>query len=126
MDDHCWDSIYYPIIPTEAVANSTEGFISGLFVIPKRWGGGYRPIVILKSLNKFVRTEHFRMEGINSLQDLIRREDFLVKIDLKDAYLTIPIREEDKIFFRICLGGGRIVSVSVPCVWSLPFPLVIY
>ena len=46
------------------------------------------------------------MEGINSLQDLIRREDFLVKIDLKDAYLTIPIREEDKNFFSHLFGGG--------------------
>jgi hypothetical protein len=82
----------------EQIATSTEGFISGLFVIPKR-SGGFRPIVNLKSLNKFVRPEHFKMEGISSLQELIRRDDFFVKIDLKDAYLTVPV--EDRTFFRI-------------------------
>jgi hypothetical protein len=88
----------------EKIATSTEGFISGLFVIPKR-SGGFRPIVNLKSLNKFVRPEHFKMEGISSLQELIRRDDFFVKIDLKDAYLTVPVHPEDRKFFRILWGG---------------------
>jgi hypothetical protein len=65
------------------------------------------------------------MEGINSLQDLIRREDFLVKIDLKDAYVTIPIHEEDNKCFRICffLGGGAYcISFRALCLVS-PLPL---
>jgi hypothetical protein len=62
----------------EPIVSSTEGFISGLFVIPKR-SGGFRPIVNLKSLNKFVRPENLKMEGISSLQELIRHKDFLLK-----------------------------------------------
>lgn len=88
----------------EPIVSSTEGFISGLFVIPKR-SGGFRPIVNLKSLNKFVKPEHFKMEGIDSLQELIRHNDFFVKIDLKDTYLTVPIHPEDKKFFRILWGA---------------------
>jgi hypothetical protein len=46
------------------------------------------------------------MEGISCLQELIRRNDFFVKIDLKDAYLTVPVHPEDRKFFRILWGGG--------------------
>ena len=72
-----------------------EGFVSGLFVIPKRTGG-FRPIVNLKALNKFVRPVHFKMEGIPLLQELIRPGDYFTKIDLRDAYLTLPLRKEDR------------------------------
>ena len=39
-------------------------------------------------LNEFVHTEHFKMEGIHLLKDLL---DWMVKVDLKDAYFMIPI-----------------------------------
>ncbi|KZS08158.1 Uncharacterized protein APZ42_027944 [Daphnia magna] len=84
----------------EPVEASTEGFVSGLFVIPKR-SGGFRPIVNLKKLNKFVKLEHFRMEGMDLLHEMIRQDDFFVKIDLKDAYLTVPIHHGDRKYFQI-------------------------
>jgi hypothetical protein len=34
-----------------------------------------RPVINLKSLNKFVHTEHFKMEGIHVLRDLLRAGD---------------------------------------------------
>ena len=80
-----------------------EGFVSGLFVIPKR-SGGSRPIVNLKALNKFVRPVHFKMEGIPLLQELIRPGDYFTKIDLRNAYLTLPLREEDRKFVQIKWG----------------------
>ncbi len=80
-----------------------EGFVSGLFVIPKR-PGGFRPIVNLKALNKFVRPVQFKMEGIPLLQELIRQVDYFTKIYLRDAYLTLPLREEDRKFVQIKWG----------------------
>jgi hypothetical protein len=41
-----------------------ERFVSGLFVIPKRTGG-FRPIVNLKALNKFVRPVHFEIISLS-------------------------------------------------------------
>jgi hypothetical protein len=69
-------------------------------VIPKRTGG-FRPIVNLKALNKFVRPVYFKMEGIHLLQELIRPGDFFTKIDLKDAYLSLPLRKKDRKFANV-------------------------
>ena len=83
------------------------GFINGQFVIPKRTGG-FRPIVNLKALNKFVRPVHFKMESIPVLQELIRPGDFFTKIDLKDAYLTLPLRKELPEVCKDKMGGFSI------------------
>jgi hypothetical protein len=48
------------------------------------------------------------MEGISSLQELIRQNAFFVKTDLKDAYLTVPAHPEDRKFYRILWGGGGV------------------
>ena len=53
--------------------------------------GGMRPIVNLKELNKFIHWEHFKMEGIHLVKDLLQEGDLVVKINLKDAYFFIPI-----------------------------------
>ena len=48
-----------------------RGFLSTIFLVPKK-DGGQRPVINLKSLNKFVHTEHFKMEGIHILRDLLK------------------------------------------------------
>lgn len=45
----------------------------------------------LKPLNCFIPYEHFKRESIHKLKDLLKKGDYMVKIDLKDAYLTVPI-----------------------------------
>ena len=71
-------------------AGQDVGFISGIFLIPKR-SGGYRPIINLKGLNTFLTAHKFKMEGISTVRHTIREGDWLAKLDLKDAYLTVPI-----------------------------------
>jgi hypothetical protein len=68
-------------------------FFSILFLVPKK-DSGQRPVINLKNLNSFVNAPHFKMEGIHTLKNLIRKEDWLVKIDLKDAYFSVPICQE--------------------------------
>ena len=54
----------------------------------------------LKPLNQFLVYEHFKMEGVHMLRDLLREGDYLVKIDLKDAYLTVPIWKGHQKYLR--------------------------
>ena len=65
---------------------------SPMFAVPKS-GGGWRPIIDLRYLNSFLEPPHFKMEGLYMLPSIISLGWFMVKIDLKDAYLTIPIAQ---------------------------------
>ena len=90
-------------------------FVSNIFLIPKK-SGGLRPVINLKDLNTFVRYEHFKMENIKLVKEIIQSNDFLTSIDLKDAYFAIPMCEIDQSylcfswenqFYRfICLPFG--------------------
>ena len=74
-------------------------FLSNLFTIPNK-GGGLRPVINLKPLNHFVEYLHFKMEGLTSLLDLIRPNDFMITMDLKDAYLSVPIHADHSKYLR--------------------------
>ena len=41
-----------------------------------------------------METAHFKMEGIQTLTSLLKQGDWLVKLDPKDAYFSIPINPE--------------------------------
>ena len=47
------------------------GFVSTIFLVQKK-DGGTRPIINLRELNQHLVYEHFKMEGIHLLQDLLK------------------------------------------------------
>ena len=57
-------------------------------------------MVNLKGLNHFVEYKHFKVEGVPILKNLLKPKDFLTKIDLKDAYLTVPIWKQHQKFLQ--------------------------
>ena len=40
------------------------------------------------------------MEGMEALRNLIRHRDWLAKLDLKDAYLTVPVNAQCQTILR--------------------------
>ncbi|XP_069071628.1 uncharacterized protein [Pleurodeles waltl] len=64
-------------------------FCSNIFLIQKR-GGGHLLVINFRDFNAFIVYRHFKMEGLHLLPDLLQPGDWLMRLDLKDAYLTIP------------------------------------
>ncbi len=56
------------------ISQPVGGFYSQLFLVPNK-DGGQRPVINLKKLNSFVKTEHFKMESIQTLKAKTRRLD---------------------------------------------------
>ena len=61
--------------------------LSPIFVIPN-----------LKEFNLFILTQHFRMETLNVILPQFSASDWAVSIDLKDAYLHIPVHPQSRRF----------------------------
>ena len=91
----------------------TEGFISSLFVVAKK-DRGNRPVVNLNPLDQYITYEHFKMEGIHMLRDLLKLGDWLVKIDLKDAYLTVPIWINPQKYLRFLWKDNMLEFACLP------------
>ena len=77
----------HPVQKTEA------HIVSPVFVVPKS-GGGWRLIIDLRYLNSCIAPPHFKMEGLFMLPSIVSQGWLMVKLDLKDAYLTIPMAKE--------------------------------
>ena len=94
-----------------------DGFLSTLFLVPKK-DGGQRPVVNLKNLNSFVEVPHFKMEGIHILKSLVARGDWLVKIDLKDAYFSIPIDQAGTQEIPVLPVRRTDLPIQLPPIWA--------
>lgn len=100
----------YPIIEGEIkkllskqvisqVEYNPNQFISGIFLRPKT-DGTHRLILNLKKFNEVVTHHHFKMDSLNTIIKLMTKNCYMASLDMKDAYYTIPIRENDKKYLR--------------------------
>ena len=62
--------------------------------------GGFRPVFNLKRLNKYIKSEHFKMESIQQVKSLVQQGNFMITIDLKDAYFMIAVHAPLRKFLR--------------------------
>lgn len=96
------------------VKNNKEGFYNPIFVIPKKDGNGKRMILDCRLLNENVSKEHFKMESLATLRDIIMPGDWMVIIDIKDAYYHIPLAEDAKQYFSARVGGLDVEYTAMP------------
>lgn len=89
-----------PVTPAEM----GTGFYSTFFVVPKKTGD-LRPIINLKPLNRYLRKQHFKMDCLSKVINLVQQGDWAISIDLADAYLHIPIHVRFRKYLRFCIQG---------------------
>ena len=85
-------------------APQTPGFYSRLFVVQKD-SGSWRLIIDLSTLNTFIVSQRFHMETPQSVLRSICQGDWMISLDLQDAYLQVPIHPESRRYLRFMMGG---------------------
>ena len=90
-----------------------RGFYSNIFLVPKK-DNKVRPVINLKALNQFVEVQHFKMEGMHNLRDLLRHRDWMTKVDLKDAYFAIPICKKHREYLRFTVEDQSYQFACLP------------
>ena len=93
-------------------------FISNIFLVPKKTGD-FRPVINLKPLNQFVEKIHFKMENIHMALNSISPGDYMVSVDLKDAYFSIPIFQDHRKYLRFLWNSKRFEFTCLPFGYSL-------
>ena len=101
----------------ERVTNvKSLGFYSRLFLVPKKTGD-LRPIIDLSTLNRHMVVPHFKMETQGSVRSAIRSQEWTVSIDIRDAYLHVPMHQ------AVCKYLRFVVNKKVYQFTCLPFGL---
>jgi hypothetical protein len=85
-------------------------------LVPKA-NGNMRLIVDMREVNQFIVQKHFKMEGTPTLQDLIRRNNFAISFDLKEAYNHVPVHPAFQ---------NLLVYISGNAFWPEPCPKSIH
>ena len=97
---------------------SRTGFYSRYFLVKKK-GGGLRPILDLRALNKYLKQFRFRMLTAATLVRSLRQGDWFTSIDLKDAYFHVPIYPPHRKFLRFGFEGKVYEYMVLPFGMSL-------
>ena len=85
-------------------APQSPGFYSRLFLV-KKASGSWRPIIDLSTLNGFITSSRFHMETPRSVLNSIRPGDWMISLDLQDAYLQVPVHHDSRRYLRFVVDG---------------------
>lgn len=96
----------------------SPGFYGRLFCVLKA-SGGWRPVLDLSPLNRFLQKVHFRMETPLSIREAIQEGDWAASIDLSDAYFHLLIHKKDRKFLRFQWKGQTFQFRCLPFGLSL-------
>ena len=89
-------------------------FRSSFFLAPKK-NGSWRPILNLRPLNAaHIRPRKFRMETLAVMLPALRRGMWAASLDLKDAYLHVPVAPAFQRFLAFEYQGESFKFLALP------------
>ena len=99
----------------------------------------------MKNVNSFIPYQHFKMEGLHLMKNLLQEGDDMCEIDLRDEYFTILIYQKYRKYLRFqwegtlygficfCFGLGpetviftKLMEVPIALLWRLNIHLITY
>ncbi|CAK6982227.1 uncharacterized protein LOC119020706 [Scomber scombrus] len=75
------------------------GVYSTYFLVPKK-DGGFRPILDLRGLNRFLKVLPFQVLSTAEVLRVVAPGDWFTLVDLRDAYFHLPIASHHRPFLR--------------------------
>ena len=94
------------------VQPSKGEFVSKLFLVKKK-DRGQIPVINLKEINAYIPYCHLKMEGLQNLKYMLEKGDYICKLELKDAYLSVPLEKKFKAI-RSLSSVGKLVQDPLP------------
>ena len=74
-------------------------YINTIFTRPKK-DGSHRMILNLKPLNEFILYKKFKMDTLQSVLKLMKRNCFMAAIDIADAYYTVKVDDSHQKYLK--------------------------
>ncbi|KAM9954675.1 hypothetical protein ACTFIW_003275 [Dictyostelium discoideum] len=93
---------------------SKRVFYSNVFTVPKPGTNLHRPVLDLKRLNTFINNQSFKMEGIKNLPSMVKQGYYMVKLDIKKAYLHVLVDPQYRDLFRFVWKGSHYRWKTMP------------
>ncbi|KAM9994460.1 hypothetical protein ACTFIZ_012880 [Dictyostelium cf. discoideum] len=72
-------------------------------VLPNRsktWNEYHRPVLDLKRLNTYINNQSLKIERIKNLSSMVKQGYYMVKLDIKKAYLHVLVDPQYRDLFR--------------------------
>ena len=96
------------------VCSESEGQIVSPLFLRAKADGMARFILNLKRLNSFIKKAHFKMEDVRTALNLLEQHTYMCRLDLKDAYLRVPIDSNYTKFLRFEYGNLLYQFLTLP------------
>lgn len=97
-------------------AQPSLGFYAQVFLVPKK-NGKQRPVFKVKPLNAFIVGRTFHGATLKLVAGSLRKGNFMVPLDLSDAYFHLRVRPQFCCFLQFKFWGKLFQ------LWAMPFGL---
>ena len=98
----------------ELPPETSDGLWSTFFPVPKKGTDKMRRCIDLRRPNEHIEYEHFKMETLHTIQQLIHCNDYITKVDLSDFYMHFLISKADRSYMRFMREGRKFQCIGTP------------
>ena len=88
-------------------------YVSRSRLEPKK-DGGFRLIVDLRPLNKYLPQQPCKFETLSDAQFLLQHNDWMISADLKDGYYHLGIHDDHQQYLTTVLDGELVQFMALP------------
>ena len=102
------------IIERVPALDCDDSYVSNVFPVMKKDGLSARVILNLRPLNKCIVYRHFKMDSLQSVLPLIKKDNYFASIDLVDAYFSVPVAPSERKWLRFLWNGVLFQYTCMP------------